>query len=383
MMHKDLKPETRAAQAMGDICSVTGAIIPPVHVSTTYARDADYEPVGGRSYIRADNPAFDPAETLLATLEGGAEGGAAAMLFSSGMAAATAVFQCLRPGDRVVAPDSMYFGLPKWLRTFGAEGGLDVTFAPTGDMAALAQAAKGGAKIVWLETPSNPSWLISDIAAAAEIAHGAGARLVVDNTVPTPVLTRPIELGADMVMHSATKSLNGHSDVIAGALVTAREDDFWARLRDHRALTGPLLGSFEAFLLSRGMRTLFLRVRASSAAALTIAQHFENHPAVEAVMYPGLASHPGHEIAARQMTGGFGGVLSIGVRGGATAALEVAKRCELFKRATSLGGVESLIEHRYTVEGDDSDVPENLLRLSIGLEHVDDLIDDLETALDG
>lgn len=373
-----VKPETLAAQAMGDLCSATGAIIPPIHVSTTYARDRDYTPVDGRTYIRDDNPSYDQAEALLASLERGVE----AFLFASGMAAASAVFQCLRPGDRVVAPDVMYFGLAKWLATFGVDWGLDVVFIPTGDLSALSAAAKG-AKIVWVETPANPTWAITDIKAAASIAHEAGARLVVDNTIATPVLTRPLELGADIVMHSATKSLNGHSDVIVGALVTARDDAFWARIRSHRALTGPLPGSFEAFLLTRGMRTLFLRVRASSATALALAQRLQSHASINAVLYPGLPTDSGHEVAAHQMNGGFGGVLSIRVKGGTEAALAVATGCRLFKRATSLGGVESLIEHRRTVEGDESSTPGDLLRLSIGLEDLDDLFADLDDALTG
>ena len=376
MTKNTLKPETRAAQAMGAVCPETGAIIQPIHISTTYARDTAYALVDERTYIRDDNPTYDQVEALLTSLEVGAE----ALIFASGMAASVGVFQALRPGDKVVTPDIMYFGLSKWLATFGRDWGLDVVVTPTGDLSALS-AAVSGAKIVWVETPANPTWVITDIAAAADIAHKAGARLVVDNTVATPVLTRPLELGADIVMHSATKYLNGHSDVIAGALITAHDDDFWERIRSHRALTGPLPGSFEAFLLTRGMRTLYLRVRACSVTAMALALRLQAHPGVDAVLYPGLPSDPGHSIAARQMQGGFGGVLSIRVKGGDKAALVVVKGCRLFKRATSLGGVESLIEHRRTVEGDESATPGDLLRLSIGLEDLDDLYADLDGAL--
>ena len=220
-----------------------------------------------------------------------------------------------------------------------------------------------------------------DIARAAAIAHDAGARLVVDSTVSTPVLTRPIEFGADIVMHSATKYLNGHGDVVAGALITSKQDEFWSRICDVRAEAGAILGTFEAWLLQRGMRTLFLRVRRASESALRIATHFEGHQAIDKVLYPGLESHPNHAVAARQMSGGYGGMLSLCIKGGKAAALSVASKCDVFVRATSLGGVESLIEHRYSIEGSSSPIPKNLLRLSIGIEDVDDLIEDLEQAM--
>jgi cystathionine gamma-synthase len=237
--------------------------------------------------------------------------------------------------------------------------------------------------LVWIESPANPTWAITDIVAAAEIAHGAGARLAVDSTVATPVLTRPIALGADIVMHSATKYLNGHSDVVAGALVAARHDEFWERIAAIRASHGAILGSFEAWLLLRGMRTLSLRVERACASAQRIAEHFADHSHVAAVLYPGLPAHPGHEIAARQMHGGFGGMLSVRVAAGEAAAIAAAARVRVFKRATSLGGVESLIEHRASIEGPGSPAPPDLLRLSVGIEDAQDLIDDLEQALNG
>jgi cystathionine gamma-synthase len=260
--------------------------------------------------------------------------------------------------------------------------GLTVELVATDDLTALAAAIKPGkTKLIWLETPSNPMWTISDIKAIAVLAHQAGARLAVDSTVATPILTRPLALGADLVMHSATKYLNGHSDVVAGTLTTAKQDDFWSRVRTNLSGVGGILGPFEAWLLQRGMRTLPIRVKASSASAMDLAQRLSVHPQIVAVLYPGLASFPGHDIAARQMTGGFSGMLSIRVKGGEAAAIKTAAKVELWVRATSLGGVESLIEHRSSIEGPSSPVPADLLRLSVGLESVDDLYRDLDQAL--
>src|SRR4029077_1058960 len=260
-------------------------------------------------------------------------------------------------------------------------GGLDIDFVDMSQAANVAAAVKPGrTKLIWAETPANPTWSIADIAALAEIAQGAGARLVVDNTVPTPLHTRPIDLGADLVMHAATKALNGHSDVLCGALVTAREDEHWKRLTDLRAQAGAVPGPFEAWLLLRGMRTLVLRVRQSSASAFAIAQHFQGNKKLAAVLYPGLPGHPGHAIAARQMRDGFGAMLSVRVAGGREAAIAVAARVKLWKRATSLGGVESLIEHRASVEGSYSTVPPDLLRLSTGIQETSEFIAHLHEA---
>ncbi|NKB58871.1 MAG: aminotransferase class I/II-fold pyridoxal phosphate-dependent enzyme [Alphaproteobacteria bacterium] len=378
MKDRNLRPATRAAQALGWECPETGAVVPPIHVSTTFARDVDYELPTGADYARDKNPSFNQPEAVIADLEGGAD----ALLFASGMAACVAPFQALRQGDHVVAPDIMYYGLPKWLRGFGMDRGLSVDFVSTADMDALAAAVRPDeTKLVWVESPCNPVWRVTDLAKAAEIAHGAGAQLAVDSTAATPVLTRPFEHGADIVVHAATKYLNGHSDVMAGAVVAKSQDAYWERIAEHRALTGPILGSFEAFLLTRGMRTLFLRVKAASQSALAIAECFEEHPALTQVQYPGLLDHPDHEVAQRQMEGGFGGMLSFRVKGDADTARRVAASCNLFKPATSLGGVESLIEHRGTVEGPDSLTPKDLLRLSVGIEDTGDLIADLEQAL--
>jgi len=375
---KKLSPETLNVQALHHVDAATGGLSPAIYPSSTYIRDENYELINARhSYGRAENPGYDVAEKVLAELEGAP----AALLFSSGMAAAMAVVQSLQPGDQIVAPKIMYWGLRNWMVKFCDKWGLGLDLFDAADPDALANTViKGKTKLVWIETPCNPSWDVIDIAAAAEVAHEVGARLAVDSTVTTPVLTRPIELGADIVLHSATKYLNGHCDIIAGALATAKEDDFWESICEVRTQAGAILGSFEAFLLQRGMRTLFLRVRRACESALTLAQHFDGHARVEAVIYPGLPSHPGHEIARRQMDGGFGGMMCIQVKGGAEAALNVVKRCGVFIRATSLGGVESLIEHRYSIEGENSPVPKDWLRLSIGIESVDDLIADLEQA---
>jgi len=375
---KGLSPETLNAQALHQFDAMTGALSPAIHPSSTFLRDENYKLINDRhSYGRAENPGYLVAEKVLAELEGGP----AALLFSSGSAAAMAVVQSLQPGDQIVAPKIMYWGLRNWLIKFCDNWGLGLDLFDAADPDALANTVnKGKTKLVWIETPCNPSWDVIDIAAAAEIAHRAGALLAVDSTVATPVLTQPIKLGADIVVHSATKYLNGHCDIVAGAVVTAKEDEFWERVCEQRTDGGAILGSFEAFLLQRGMRTLFLRIRKACESALTLAEHFDGHAGVEAVIYPGLPNHPGHELAKRQMDGGFGGMLCIHVKGGAEDALNIVKRCKVFTRATSFGGVESLIEHRYSIEGEGSPVPKEWIRLSIGIESVDDLIADLEQA---
>jgi len=378
MATDDIRPESVAAQALGWIDETTRAINPPIHVSSTFLRDADNGYSSGRVYMRDQNPAFDQAEAVITALEAGHE----TLLFASGMAAATAVFQGLRPGDHVLAPQVMYWSLRNWLMGFATSWGLDVELVDMTSPDAVEAALRPGVtKLVWVETPANPLWTITDIAATASLVHAAGAILAVDSTAATPVLTRPLEHGADLVMHSATKYLNGHSDLTAGTLTTRVDTEHWQRVRAVRAQIGGTLGSFEAWLLVRGLRTLFLRVNAASASALAIAEHFHGHPLVAEVLYPGLVSGHGHEVAFRQMQGGFGGMLSLRVAGGEAAAIAVAASTRLWKRATSLGGVESLIEHRASIEGVGSPVPTDLLRLSVGIEHIDDLISDLEQAL--
>jgi cystathionine gamma-synthase len=375
-----LSPETLVAQALGEIDPVSGALAPLLNLSTNYEQASDGAYHQDRVYTRADNPTYELTERLIAALEGA---GCGCILFGSGMAATTAIFQSLVPGDHVLVARVLYWGVRKWLAEFGLTWGLDVEFVDTTDLTAVESAIRpGSTRLLWVETPANPTWEITDLDAICKLAHAAGVRVVVDNTVATPVLTRPIEFGADLVVHSATKYLNGHSDVLAGAVVTARNDPFWQRIRSWRREAGGVPGPFEAWLLQRGMRTLFLRVRCASESALAIARHFESHPVLGAVLYPGLGSHPGHEIAARQMKGGFGGMLSIRLAGGRDHAMAVLSAVKIFKRATSLGGVESLIEHRRSMEGPSSSVPDDLLRVSVGIEAVDDLVADLEAALE-
>lgn len=375
---KKMKPESIAAQALGWIDEATRAISPPIHTATTYLRDEDNQYRSGRVYSRDQNPSYDQAEAVLTALEGGHQ----TLLFASGMAAATAVFQALAPGDHVLAPKVMYWSLRNWLKNFATQWGLVIDFIEMDSPADLQAAIKPGkTKLVWIETPANPLWTITDIAETCRIAHQAGALVAVDSTVGTPVLTQPLKLGADIVMHAATKYLNGHSDVIAGSLTVREDSPIWQRIRSIRAQLGGVLGPFEAWLLTRGMRTLYPRVRTACASAQRIADYFEGHPLVAEVLYPGLKSFVGHEVAKTQMQGGFGGMLSIRAKGGEAAAIATAAKVQLWKRATSLGGVESLIEHRASVEGPGTPAPADLLRLSVGIEDAGDLIADLEAAL--
>jgi cystathionine gamma-synthase len=379
MERQSASPETLIVQGLGEADRSSGGLAPVISLSTNYEQQPDGSYPQGRAYARADNPTSEHAERLLAALEGG---GCGCALFGSGMAAITAVFQSLRPGDHVLVSRVLYWGVRKWLAEFALTWGLDVEFIDANDPAQVAAAIwRGRTRLLWVETPANPMWEITDLAAACEVAHAAGVRVVVDNTVATPVLTRPFEHGADLVVHSAGKYLNGHGDVLAGAVLSARRDPFWERIRSWRQNAGAMPGPFEAWLLQRGMRTLFLRVHRASETAMALAAHFAGHPALTAVLYPGLPGHPGHEIAARQMSGGFGGMLSIRLAGGAGHARAVLREVRVFKRATSLGGVESLIEHRRSREGPSSPVPDDLLRLSAGLETPRDLIADLEAAL--
>jgi cystathionine gamma-synthase len=373
------KARTLAAQALGLVDPVTKAVVPPVHVATTFVRDADNQYRSGYAYGRADNATVRQAEGVIAALEGAHE----AVLLGSGMAAATAIVLALPVPSHIVASQVMYWAFRHWLTNDAPRFGHRIDFVDSTDLAAVRAAVQPGTtKLVYIETPGNPLWTITDIAGVAEIAHAAGATLAVDSTVATPVFTQPLSLGADIVMHSASKYLNGHSDVIAGALATARASETWERIKSVRVQHGAILGPFEAWLLLRGLRTLDVRVRTEAASALLLAHRLSEHPQVANVAYPGLAAHPGHAIAARQMSG-FGAMLSIRVKGGEQAAIATAAQVELWKRATSLGGVESLIEHRGSVEGPGSPCPPDLLRLSVGLEDPDDLYADLDRALRG
>ena len=380
-MKEDTKTslESRIAQACHYVDEVTGGISPPLQFSTTYCRDPAYDHVGNYSYSRADNPSWEVLEKVCAELDGGAE----ARCFASGMAAVCAFFETVNSGEHVVAPRVMYHGSQDWLRRISQKRGIGLSLFEASNLEDLRRAVQPGkTAVVWIESPVNPTWDVIDIALAADIAHAAGAILAVDATVASPVTTRALEHGADIVFHSATKYLNGHSDVVAGILVTAKQDERWEDIKLVRTLTGGVLGPFEAWLLLRGMRTLFVRFDKASQSALRLARYFEGHPRLQRVLYPGLESHPGHDIAKRQMTQGFGGMLSLLVEGDAADAKSIAGKTRLFVRATSLGGVESLIEHRASVEGPLSEVPQNLLRLSIGIENCQDLINDLEQSLD-
>lgn len=354
----------------------TGAVAPPIYLSTTYERDVDGEYRRGFKYARDLSPNRQALETALAAVEGGV----AALAFASGQAATAAVFQALRPGDHVLLPASVYYGTPRLAQEIFGPWGLAVTIVDMRDLTAVGAALRDETRLVWIETPSNPLLSITDIARVASLAHEAGARVVVDNTWATPVGQRPLELGADLVMHATTKYLGGHSDVMGGALITRTADEFFERLRVVQQAGGAVSSPFDSWLVLRGLRTLPWRVRAQSANATAVARYLVRHPRVSAVHYPGLPSHPGHEIAARQMLLP-GGMASFEVDGGRDAAMAVVARLELFTRATSLGGTESLIEHRASVEGPTSSTPQGLLRMSIGLEHSDDLIADLDQAL--
>jgi len=372
-----LSPATRAAQALRHIDPVTGAVTPGIELSSTFARDENYDQRQSYNYAREGGPTIKQAEEILANLEGG-EG---SLVFSSGMAAIVTLMETLNTGDHVVAQKIMYHGAIDWLLRLQSKRGISVSFFDQSVDNALENAITPDTKLVWIETPSNPSWDIVDIAEAGRLAHDAGARLAVDCTVAPPCTSLALELGADYVFHSATKYLGGHSDITAGVLTCAKANDHWAEITTLRKQLGNVLRPFDAWLLIRGMRTLYVRFERASESALKIAKHFENHPKIAGVLYPGLPSHPGHAIAARQMTGGFGGMMSI-LTHDASTANKVARFVQVFIPATSLGGVESLIEHRKVVEGPNSVVPDTLLRLSIGIEDVNDLIDDLEQALE-
>jgi len=374
------KPRTLAAQALGFVEPSTKAVVAPLHLTTTFVRDADNQYRAGYAYGRPDNASVRHTEAVVAALE---EAHAAA-LFGSGMAAATAIVLSLPEPSHIVASAVMYWAFRHWLGSEALRLGHRVDFVDTSDLSAVQAALRpGSTKLVYIETPGNPLWTISDIGAIAALAHQAGALLAVDSTVATPVFTHPLALGADLVMHSASKYLNGHSDVIAGVVATARAGDHWERVKAVRSQFGAVIGPFEAWLLMRGLRTLEVRVMSEAASAMQIARRLAAHARVAQVLYPGLADHPGHAVAARQMRGGFGAMLSIRVPGGEAAAIATAARVRLWKRATSLGGVESLIEHRASVEGASSPCPPDLLRLSVGLEDPDDLLDDLDQALTG
>lgn len=380
-----LSPQTLAAQALGHVEPTTRALVPPVHMSTTYERDADGGYSSGRAYSRPHNPSYDEPEELLARLEGGHE----ALLLSSGMAAATTVFQALLPGDHVVAPRIMYWALRKWLTDFAMPWGLDVEFVDTTDPEVMAAAMRPGqTRLVWIETPANPTWEVTDIRRAAEIAHSVRARLAVDATVATPVLTRPIELGADIVVHSATKYLDGQGRCMGGAVLGSEEH--MTEVQTFLRTCGPTLSPFNAWVFLKGLETLRLRMDAHSRTALELAQWLRQQPAVERVYYAGLEDHPGHDLACRQQRA-FGGVLSFEVRGGRQQAWQCIDATRIMSLTANLGDAKTTIVHPATTthgrltdaERAQAGIADNLIRVAAGLEDPEDLKADLQRGLAG
>jgi cystathionine gamma-synthase len=374
-----MKLETLAIHAGRDPDPATGAVRAPIHLSTTFERGPDGAYPRGFNYGRSGNPNRDSLEQAVAALEGGPE----AIAFGSGSAATLAVFSLAAPGGRIVCSADCYHGTARQLREILPRWGGSVEFVDTTDLAAVERALEPGAALLWVETPSNPLLRISDLAALARLAHQRDVLFGCDNTFASPVLQQPLALGADLSMHSTTKFLGGHSDVLGGMIVVRERGAVLERLREFQGVGGGVPSPFDCWLLLRSLATLPLRVRAQSAGALAVARFLVTHACVERVHYPGLESHPGHVLAARQMRDGFGAVVSVQVPGGAAEALAVASRAQLFTRATSLGGVESLIEHRASMEGPRTQTPANLLRLAVGLEHPDDLVADLDRALVG
>jgi cystathionine gamma-synthase len=372
-----LRFETLAVHAGHGVDPATGAVTPPIHLSTTFERDADGSYPHGYVYARNHNPNRNGLEAALAAIEGGA----ACAAFSSGLAAVTAIVQGLQPGDHVVAPTDIYHGTANVLKHLFAKWQVQASFVDMTDLDAIAGAMRPTTRIVWIETPSNPLLQCVDIEAAAQVAHRGGARAVADNTFASPALQRPLELGCDLVMHATTKYLGGRSDVLGGAVVARADDAGFADIRTAQLYGGAVPSPFDCWLVMRSLPTLPARMQAHCANARRVAGFLHDHPQVSAVHYPGLEGNRFHALARRQMRD-FGGMLSFEVKGGRDAAMAVAAAVEIFTRATSLGGVESLIEHRASIEGPESRTPQGLLRVSVGLEHPDDLIDDLAQALE-
>lgn len=370
-----MKPETVAIHASNLTRATTGDVTPPISLSTTFFRDENGDYPGGHVYSRVSNPNRSALENTLAKLEFGADAAA----FSSGNAAGMALFQALKPNSHIIAPDDMYWGFKKQLLSI-FEGILKFDFIDETDLNLVQQSIKPNTKLIWMETPSNPLLKVTDIAGIASIAKEANLVSVCDSTFASPILQNPILLGVDIVMHSSTKYLGGHSDVLGGILITAKMDDLWAAIKNVQQIGGAVPSPFDCYLLCRSIKTLAYRMKGHCENGRRIASYLKDHPNVEDVFYPGLTSHPQHDIAAKQMKD-FGGMLSFLVKGGESAANKMINKVKLFAQATSLGGVESLIEHRYSIEDPDSKTPKNLIRVSVGLEHIDDLIADLEQAL--
>jgi len=375
---KDLSISTKIAQALHFSDPETGSVVPSIDHSATYSRDENYQPRQAYWYRRDGNKTTQLAEEIISELENAN----ASLLFSSGMSACTAVLEMLPAEAQIAVPRVMYHGVLGQIQNFASKNRIRVDYYEAGDLASMDSVIKNGVtQLVWVETPNNPNWEVTDISSASELAHKAGAKLIVDATATPPTMTKSLDLGADISFHSATKYLNGHSDISAGALSFNQQSSMYENLFTIRKLHGTVLNSQDAFLLIRGLRTLFLRVEKNSQNAMLLAKHFNKHEFIEKVLYPGLETHPNHQIAKHQTNGQFGGMLSVIVKGSQTDAINVVRNCKVFYPATSLGGVESLIEHRKTVSGDDFPVHENLIRISAGIEDPVDLINDLEQAL--
>ncbi|MBC8032637.1 MAG: aminotransferase class I/II-fold pyridoxal phosphate-dependent enzyme [Chitinophagaceae bacterium] len=371
-----MRAETLAIHASNINTASTGDVITPISLSTTFLRGEDGGYPGGFSYSRANSPNRAALESVLTALEYGQD----ACAFSSGNTAGMSVFQALPPGSHIIAPDDMYWGLKKQLETIFASS-LQVDFIDQTDLGNIEAHIKDNTRLIWIETPSNPLLKLTDIAAIAAIAKHHGALLVCDNTFASPVLQNPLNLGADMVLHSITKYIGGHSDVLGGALITADKDsEFWNAIRNIQQTGGAVATPFDCFLTIRSIKTLSYRIKGHCYNAGQLTHYLSHHPKVEAVLYPGLSSHPQHALARKQMKD-FGGMFAFLLKDGEATARSVVNKTKLFIQATSLGGVESLIEHRASVEGPDTKTPAHLVRISVGLEHIDDLIEDLEQAL--
>lgn len=370
-----MKIETIAIHAGNHNDESSKAVIQPITMSTTFIREADGSFPAGYIYSRSSNPNRAALENVLAKLEGGVDAAA----FSSGNAAGMSVFQTLKPGTHIIGPDDMYHGLRNQIKTLFADI-LEFDFVNINDPAVLAAHIKPNTGLIWVETPSNPLLKITDIKAIVETAHKHNIKVVCDNTFATPIGQQPLALGADIVMHSSTKYFGGHSDLMGGALITADKNEWWTKIRQVQEMGGAIPSPMDCYYLTRSIKTLPYRVKGHVHNAQLLAEYLENHPKIERAMYPGLLSHPQYATAKEQMLN-FGGMLSFCVKGGSDEARKVINKLKIFTQATSLGGVESLIEHRASVEGPDTKTPHNLLRVSVGLEHIDDLIEDLAQAL--
>jgi cystathionine gamma-synthase len=371
-----MKPETTAIHALNLVKTTTGDVTNPISLSTTFFRDENGGYPGGHMYSRVSNPNRSALEEVISKLEFGVE----TCAFSSGNTAGMSIFQALKPGSHIIAPDDMYWGFKKQLQTI-FEDTLTIDFIDLTELSSIESFIKPNTVMIWAETPSNPLLKITDIEALGKICKAHNLIFAVDSTFASPILQNPILLGADIVMHSTTKYIGGHSDVLGGSLTTAHKTEFWEKIRNIQQTGGAVPSPFDCFLLTRSIKTLAYRIKGHCENAMKLAQYLENHPKIEAVYYPGLVTHPQHEIAKKQMKD-FGGMLSILVKGDASNAQKLVNNVKIFAQATSLGGVESLIEHRASVEGPDTKTPQNLIRISVGLEHIDDIIADLEQALE-